>query len=659
MKKLFSLFQLMLLTFGGLATAQHVRHNVPLDSIHLSDPFVLADKASHTYYMTGTGGLQWRSQDLKLWDGPYRVTETDPNSWMGPRPMIWAAELHQYQGKYYYFATFTNRDRHIGKYKGEEIERRASHILVSDKPEGPYRPMADSTYLPWNKPTLDGTFWVDTDGKPYMVYCWEWLQNWDGTIDKIELKEDLSGSVGEGKILFRASDSPWSRERDKRGRIRPNKVTDGPFLFRTSTGRLGMLWTSWVFDKYTQGVAYSESGTLDGPWIQEPEPITPPNYGHGMIFEDFDGRLLLSCHSHEKVNGRTVRIPRFFPVSLEGDKLQVLPDPMEAYLMVYHKDQDHGLHMAYSQDGYTWTALNDDKPIIAGDTIAEQKGIRDPHIFRAPNGAFYLSMTDLHVYGVRDGHRTTEWERDGRKYGWGNNRGLVLMKSNDLIHWSRTNLDFTQFKPSTYVVDGDTLTMDWKEVGCVWAPETVWDEEKGQLMVHFTTRQGVDKNTIWYVYMNEEYNEVIGEPHFLASAPGLKFNIIDSDIIKVGETYHMFYVSHEAGATPKHAASSRLTGPYKFDEYYWDGERQGHEAPNVWKRLGTDTYVVMFDNFRRKPMNFGFVETQDFFTYHPIGYFDGKDSPMRRTNFEEQKHGAVTYISAYELKDLLRYWGKK
>lgn len=102
-----------------------------------------------------------------------------------------------------------------------------------------------------------------------------------------------------------------------------------------------------------------------------------------------------------------------------------------------------------------------------------------------------------------------------------------------------------------------------------------------------------------------------------------------------------------------------MTGPYKFDEYYWDGERQGHEAPNVWKRLGTDTYVVMFDNFRRKPMNFGFVETKDFFTYHPIGYFDGKDSPMRRTNFEEQKHGAVTYISAFELKDLLRYWGKK
>ena len=115
---------------------------------------------------------------------------------------------------------------------------------------------------------------------------------------------------------------------------------------------------------------------------------------------------------------------------------------MSAYLMVFHKDEDHGLHMAISPDGYTFTALNEGKPVIAGDTIAEQKGIRDPHIFRGPDGAFYLSMTDLHIYAQRDGYRDTEWERDGKEYGWGNNRGLVLMKSWDLIHWKRTNLRF-------------------------------------------------------------------------------------------------------------------------------------------------------------------------------------------------------------------------
>ena len=236
--------------------------------------------------------------------------------------MIWAAELHPYKDKYYYFATFTNPEVKIGIFRGNEIERRACHVLVSDKAEGPYRPMEDKTYLPAEKPTLDGTLWVDTDGKPYMVYCYEWLQTWDGTIEKIELKPDLSGSMGEGQLLFRASDSPWSREVID-GDTVASKVTDGPYLFRTQTGRLGMIWTSWIYDVYTQGVAYSESGTLDGPWVQEEQPITPPNFGHGMLFRTFDGQLLMSVHSHKDINGHYHRVPHLFKVDDSGDKIVV------------------------------------------------------------------------------------------------------------------------------------------------------------------------------------------------------------------------------------------------------------------------------------------------------------------------------------------------
>ena len=297
------------------------KEDIPLDSIRLSDPCILADKNTSIYYMTGTGGLLWKSKDLRKWTVPYNVTETDPSSWMGKNPMIWAAELHYYKGKYYYFATFTNRSVNIDTVKGNIIERRASHVLVSDKPDGPYIPMEDSVYLPPERPTLDGTFWVDKDGKPYMVYCYEWLQNWNGTIEKIELKPDLSGSIGEGQVLFRSSDSPWSKELTDNGEIIFNKVTDGPWLFLTQTGKLGMLWTSWVFSDYTQGVAYSESGTLDGPWVQEKEPITPPNYGHGMLFHTFEGKLLMSVHSHKKINGRTIRIPHLFEVDDSGDKI--------------------------------------------------------------------------------------------------------------------------------------------------------------------------------------------------------------------------------------------------------------------------------------------------------------------------------------------------
>ena len=101
-----------------------------------------------------------------------------------------------------------------------------------------------------------------------------------------------------------------------------------------------------------------------------------------------------------------------------------------------------------------------------------------------------------------------------------------------------------------------------------------------------------------------------------------------------------------------------------MDSKYDDGEKQGHEAPNCWKRLpahsnGTDTYVVMFDNYSRRPHNFGFVETTDFQTFRMIGYFDGDQSPMRRTNFSEQKHAAVAPLTVKEAKALEKYWKKK
>ncbi len=303
---------------------KEVRENIPLDSIRLSDPAILADKETKMYYMTGTGGRLWKSKDLKYWKGPYQVVEIDTNSWMGPKPMIWAAELHKYRDKYYYFATFTNEKIKIDTVGEHIIPRRASHVLVSNAPDGPYVPMKDATYLPPENPTLDGTLWVE-DETPYMIYCGEWLQNGNGTMSKIQLKPDLSGSVGVRDTLFRAFDAPWSRELNSVGDTIPSKVTDGPWLFKTKTGKLGMLWTSWVHDVYTQGIAYSENGTLDGPWVQEKEPITPPNFGHGMLFRTLEGKLLMSVHSHRSIDGRYFRYPNLFEVDDSGDKLVVGP----------------------------------------------------------------------------------------------------------------------------------------------------------------------------------------------------------------------------------------------------------------------------------------------------------------------------------------------
>ena len=306
---------------GAEVTLQTHRYT-RTEEIRLSDPFILADKKTNMYYMTGTGGMLWKSPDLKVWDGPFQVARTDPNTWMGPRPSIWAAEIHEYNGRYYYFATFTNQAEIIQSYRGNDINRRACHVLVGDSPEGPFYPMQDETYLPADQPTLDATLWVE-DGKPYLIFCHEWLQNWNGTVESIPLKADLSGTYPEGrKLLFRAFDAPWSKEKNDDGTITPNKVTDGPYAFRTKTGKLGMIWTSWVYQDYTQGVAYSTSGKLEGPWVQEKDPITPPNFGHGMIFTTFDGKRILCCHSHRPAD--FMRIPAYFLVDDSGDKLKVL-----------------------------------------------------------------------------------------------------------------------------------------------------------------------------------------------------------------------------------------------------------------------------------------------------------------------------------------------
>lgn len=650
------LMLLFLVLFSTGSMAQSKKHPkfrtaIPRDSIRLSDPCILADDETQTYYMTGTGGLLWKSKDLEKWDGPYIVAETDPNSWMGKRPQIWAAELHKYKGKYYYFATFTNDSILIGTYRGNDIPRRACHVLVSDRPDGPYRPMKDKTYLPDSIPTLDGTLWTDKDGKPYMVYCGEWLKNWNGTIEKIELKSDLSGTAGKAQVLFRASDSPWSRETVD-GKERPNRVTDGPWLFRTGTGRLGMIWTSWIGNIYTQGVAYSESGTLDGPWIQEQAPITPPNYGHGMLFKDFNGRWLMSVHSHCDANGRYIRIPQLFEVDLSGDKLKIKrhlcasEKGMGAYLFVFFNDPTHSLFMATSRDGYTFTAVNDGQPVIAGDTIAEQRGVRDPHIYRGPDGAFYLSMTDLHIFGKQKGIRDTEWERDGEAYGWGNNRGLVLMKSRDLIHWTRSNIRIDQAFPEKF---GD--------IGCAWAPETTYDPQAGKMMIYFTMRHGNGRTTLYYAYTDNDFTRLTTEPKQLFEYPDKNIQILDADISRLPDGRAcMMYVAQENPGGIRMAVNDEgnVTGPYRYIDKWIDSEPGACEAPNVWKRIGEDKWVVMYDIFSIQPHNFGFCETTDFKHFTPLGHFN--EGLMKAANFISPKHGTVIQISLEEAERLEKYW---
>lgn len=304
------------------------------------------------------------------------------------------------------------------------------------------------------------------------------------------------------------------------------------------------------------------------------------------------------------------------------------------YLMVYFKDQNQSAYMAISADGYTFTDINGGNPIFIGSQLAEQKGVRDPHIARGPDGAFYLAMTDLHIFGKRAGYRDTEFERPAEKYGWGNNRALVLMKSYDLIHWTHSNLRIDKAFPELGDID------------CSWAPQTVFDPTAGKMMVYFTIRYNNKECHMYYAYANDDYTKLETTPKRITEIGGL-----DGDITKVGDQYQLFYVS---GAKILHSVSSKINEGYPTDSTRIDPETVSTEAPNLFKRLGTDSYVLMYDVYGARPSNMGFSETTDFVNYKHLGRFN--EGVMKTTNFKSPKHGAVTYLTKQELKAIAKHW---
>ena len=169
---------------------------------------------------------------------------------------------------------------------------------------------------------LDGTLFIDKAGKPWMVFCHEWVQVGDGEMCAVMLSDDLKTPVGQPALLFRASEAPWVVEIGKKPR---GRVTDGPFLHRMSDGTLLMLWSSFGKGGYKLAVARSESGQITGPWKHESKPIYENDGGHGMIFRTFEGKLVLVLHQPN--HGPDER-PRLFTVQEKGHTLIISPYTM-------------------------------------------------------------------------------------------------------------------------------------------------------------------------------------------------------------------------------------------------------------------------------------------------------------------------------------------
>lgn len=312
--------------------------DVPISQIRCSDPFIYADKPAGLYYMYSTGGggrvMSRASKDLENWTRPFPVLEFGEEHWAGPRAASWATELHKYKGKYYLFTT-SHSSEVVESIPGRyEIPHRATQIYVADSPQGPFKDFTgNKAHTPDNWASLDGTLWVEK-GVPYMIFCHEWLQTTDGTMELLRLPKDLGLPTEKPVTLFKASDAPWSGEMLELGNKTygldlGGNVTDGPWLFKTKTGKLGMLWSSWYgHDIYAIGASYSASGSVKGPWIHEDKPLFTENGGHGMLFRTFDGKLKLCMHWVDPTDQRPSRKPVILDVDDSGDRLVIVSSPI-------------------------------------------------------------------------------------------------------------------------------------------------------------------------------------------------------------------------------------------------------------------------------------------------------------------------------------------
>ncbi|MDR1576556.1 MAG: glycoside hydrolase family 43 protein [Treponema sp.] len=262
--------------------------------IRIRDPFVVSSGGS--YYLYGsTDQNTWRgpgtgfdvyvsSGDLRFFEGPFPVFRPPENFWAASN--FWAPEVYSYRGGWYMFASFKPK-------KG----RRGTAVLKSGGGlMGPFASWSAGPLTPSEWECLDGTFYLDRQGKPWMVFCHEWVQAGNGEICAVRLSGDLRDASGPPELLFRAADAPWAKA--LKGRTPESFVTDGPNLYTGGDGALVMIWSSFGADgRYRIGAAVSESGLVTGPWRQREKPIFEEDGGHGMLFRSVEGKLYLALHS--------------------------------------------------------------------------------------------------------------------------------------------------------------------------------------------------------------------------------------------------------------------------------------------------------------------------------------------------------------------------
>lgn len=237
-----------------------------------------------------------------------------------------------------------------------------------------------------------------------------------------------------------------------------------------------------------------------------------------------------------------------------------------SFLFSYFRGNgESGLHLAWSRDGYRWEALNEGRSYLTP-KVGESKLMRDPCLFRGPDGTFHMVWT-------------TSWQ--GKTIGY--------VSTRDLIRWSEQ-----QAVP--------VMAHEPNAMNC-WAPEMVWDGKRQEYLIfwattiagrfHGTDVQGDEKyNHRMYATTTKDFKTFT--PTRLFYDPG--FNVIDATILPALGRYHLIIKDETRHPPRKHlriASSDDIAGPY--DNLGPPFTRDWVEGPSAIQIGGE--FLVYFDGY--------------------------------------------------------------
>lgn len=298
------------------------------------------------------------------------------------------------------------------------------------------------------------------------------------------------------------------------------------------------------------------------------------------------------------------------------------PPQTSAYLFVYfigNKIGEEQIRFALSDDGFNYKALNDNQPVVNSKKISLSGGVRDPHILRCEDGkTFYMVATDM-----------------VSSKGWASNRGIVLLKSNDLIHWTSKAINIPAAFPEAFGT-----------VDRVWAPQTIYDPAAKKYMVYFSIRKGPkDYDKIYYSYVNKDFTALTTSPKQLFFNPN-KTACIDGDIVFAFGKYHLFFKTEGHGDGIKEAVSDKLTDGWKLQDRYLQQTDKPVEGSGVFKLNHSNKWILMYDMYTSG--RYQFTQSTDLENFKSIDQEVTMDFHPR--------HGTIMTITAQEALRLRNYW---